>query len=359
MSELNAKPSIVQVGLGGWGRSWADIVMASDDWELAAVVDVDPARLEEAAQRHGLAAHRVHTTLGAAVEAVEADACLVVVPPEAHAEVVIEAAGRGLHCLVEKPLADGIADARRMVAAADAADVRLMVNQNYRFRRAARTVGRLMRQGVVGRLGAVDIRFQKAARFGGGFREQMDHPLVLDMAIHHFDLLRGALGFEPATVTARSWNPSWSWFRGDACANVVFEAADGAVAVYGGSWVSRGWETTWDGDWRIQGVDGEIHWADNRVSLRPESVFTSVFQSGAREREGRLEFDLDLLEREDRLAALEIFRRAVEAREEPETSGRDNLKTLATVLAVRQSIERGEPVTLKEILSEGSRVPGA
>lgn len=348
---MSDRLKIVQVGLGGWGWSWTDIVKASPDWDLVAVVDIDEARLNAASAHFGLEDAQLHRSLASAVAASRPDACLVVVPPDAHAAVTIEAAKLGLHCLVEKPIADTVSDAKAMVAAAADAGVRLMVNQNYRFRRAARTVRRLVAEGVIGEVGSVNIQFQKAAHFGGGFREKMAHPLVLDMAIHHFDQLRGSLGFEPTEVTATSWNPRWSWFDGDACANAVLRSATGAVAVYSGSWVSQGWETTWDGDWHIQGAEGELHWANNSVSLQPKSVFTSVFLPGAREADGRLGFDLDVVANEDRLGSLAAFHTAVVAGVEAETSGVDNLNTLATVLAVQASIERGETVTIAEMLA--------
>jgi predicted dehydrogenase len=47
---------IIQVGAGGWGFSWLDIVQASPHWQLAAVVDRDPATVQRALQRTGLAA---------------------------------------------------------------------------------------------------------------------------------------------------------------------------------------------------------------------------------------------------------------------------------------------------------------
>jgi predicted dehydrogenase len=327
------------------------IVRDAPGWELAAVVDVDRKRLADAAAQYGLRDDQLHRSVASAVATGGLDACLVVVPPEAHAEVTIAAARAGLHCLVEKPLADSVAAARSMVDAADEAGVRLMVNQNYRYRRAPRTVKKLVADGMVGAVGAVNIQFRKAAHFGGGFREKMAHPLVLDMAIHHFDQLRGTVGFEPVEVTARSWNPKWSWFDGDAMASAIFRAANGAVATYSGSWVSRGRDTTWDGDWRIEGTEGELHWADNRVLLKPQSVFTSVFVPGAREEHGSLAFDLLDVEAEDRHASLAAFREAVLTGEDGETSGLDNLRTLATVLAVRTSIERGETVSLDEVLS--------
>jgi predicted dehydrogenase len=351
MYRVTDKRRIVQVGLGGWGWSWTDIVKASPHWELAAVVEIDAAKLKLAASHFGLVDRQLHSSLAAAVTAAAPEACLVVAPPEAHAAVTIEAARLGLHCLVEKPLSDTIGDAKRMIGAAREAGRKLMVNQNYRFRRAPRTVKKLIADGLVGEIGSVFIAFQKAAHFGGGFREQMAHPLILDMAIHHFDQLRGTIGFEPVEVAARSWNPKWSWFSGDASASATFRSASGAVAVYSGSWVSQGWQTTWDGDWRIQGSEGEIHWSDNSISLSPKSVFTSVFASGAREAHGRLNFDLLPMAAEDRLATLAAFHDAVSNNEEPETSGVDNLRTLATVLAVRMSVERNAMVTLEEVLS--------
>ena len=348
---MSDKLRMVQVGLGGWGWSWMQIVKEAPGWELAAVVDIDRKRLADAGAQCGLRDEQLHPTLESALAAGGLDTCLVVVPPEAHADVTIAAARGGLHCLVEKPLADTVASARAMVDAASEAGVRLMVNQNYRYRRAPRTVKKLIAGGAVGEVGAVNIQFRKAAHFGGGFREKMAHPLILDMAIHHFDQLRGTVGFEPVEVTARSWNPKWSWFDGDAMASAIFRAESGAVATYAGSWVAQGADTTWDGDWRIEGTEGEIHWADNAVSLKPQSVFTSVFVPGAREEHGRIVFDLLELAAEDRQGSLAAFREAVLKGEDGETSGRDNLRTIATVLAARLSIERGETVSLDEVLS--------
>jgi predicted dehydrogenase len=345
------KRKIIQIGLGGWGWSWVNIVRTSAEWELAAVVDIDADRLKAAAGQFGLSGEQLHGSLESAITATKADACLVVVPPEAHAPVTIAAVRAGLHCLVEKPIADTVAAAKAMVAGARDHGVTLMVNQNYRYRRAAATLRKLMTEGTIGDVGTVYINFQKAAHFGGGFREKMAHPLVLDMAIHHFDQLRGLVGFEPVEVRAQSWNPPWSWFAGDPVANAVFTAQNGATAVYTGSWVSQGWQTTWDGDWRIQAREGEIHWKDNQIRLLPTSVFTSVFVPGARERDGWLDVDLIPMDVEDRLATLREFARAIAEKREPLTSGADNLRTLTTVLATCLSIERGEPVTLAEVLS--------
>ena len=198
---VSKKIRLVQVGLGGWGWSWMQIVKSAPDWELAAVVDIDEARLRNAADRYGLGEKQLHRSLDSVASTGGLDACLVVVPPKAHAQVTIAAARHGLHCLVEKPLADSIPAAVAMIEAAREANIRLMVNQNYRFRRAARTVRKLVSEGAVGDVGSVNIQFPRPP-ISVAASAKMDHPLILDMAIHHFDQLRGTVGFEPA-VTAK------------------------------------------------------------------------------------------------------------------------------------------------------------
>jgi predicted dehydrogenase len=349
------KKRIVQVGLGGWGWSWVDIVIGSPQWELVGIVDRDRGVLNRAIQLHGLDPAAAFTSLEECGAAVRADAALIVVPPEWHAAVTCEAAALGWHCLVEKPIADTVADARLMIEATRRHGVTLMISQNYRFRRAAETVRRLVADGAVGEIGLAYIMFQKAPPFTG-FRTTMQQPLITDMAVHHFDQIRGLLNLEAASMSATTCNPSWSWFEGDAVANVVFNMTNGARVIYTGSWVSRGWETTWDGDWRIQGSEGEIHWANNRVSLFPRDIFKSVFRPGAQEREGKLDIDLVKLDHEDRSASLAEFFSALNEGRVPVTSGSDNLHSLAMVLGAQQSASTGASVSLAQLLADGAPV---
>ena len=81
----------------------------------------------------------------------------------------------------------------------------------------------------------------------------MPFPLLIDMAIHQFDLARDLIGSEPVAVYCNSYNPSWSWFAGDAAAQVQFEFAGGSRFSFSGSWCSPGLETSWNGEWRVSG----------------------------------------------------------------------------------------------------------
>jgi predicted dehydrogenase len=175
------------------------------------------------------------------------DAVLVIVPPEYHAAVAIPALEAGVHTLIEKPLAHSLEDGVRIIEAAEKSGKQAMVSQNYRFKRAARTVQRLISEGVIGDLEQVFIDYKKNPPFEG-FRLEMDEPLIVDAMIHHLDQLRGIVGVEPTAVRARSWNTSTSRFKGNASAVVQFDCDNGARVVYTGSWSSHGPQTSWDGD---------------------------------------------------------------------------------------------------------------
>jgi len=346
---MEKRLKVVQVGAGGWGWSWIQFIMESNAWDLAGIV----ARREEVKKRicdhYGLDGKTIYRSVKEAVENAEADAALVAVPPEAHLDVSLELLEGGLHCLVEKPLAPSIGEARTIVDAAKKAKKKLMVGQNYRFKRAPQTVKRLLEEGLIGSVGSAFVSFHKAPKFSG-FRAEMDEPLIIDLSIHHFDQMRGILGLEPVSVFAHSWNPGWSYFKGNPVAAVVFEMQGGAVCTYNGDWVTKGVETTWDGDWYIQGDLGEIHWARNEVTARTDDVMKEVYFEGVREKGGVLDADLVDLPVEDRPYVLVEFANAIRAGRDPETSGEDNLKTLAMVFGACRSLELKRQVTIEEIM---------
>ena len=343
------KIRVIQIGTGNWGFSWIEKVMQSPFAELAAVVDANPDMLKIVAERYGLDEKICFQSLEQAVSRVQADAALVIVPPALHKEVAVAALESGLHCLVEKPLAETMRDAVEIVEAAKKNGKKLMVSQNYRFKRAPQTVKTLIEKQYAGKIGSVFVNFQKAPQFTG-FRTKMPEPLIEDMSVHHFDQIRGILNLNPVRIRAHSWNTPWSWFEGNPVAAVLFEMDNGAVVSYNGNWVSRGWETTWDGEWRIQGSEGEILWKNNQVILHPADLFVSVFQDGAVEKEGDLYFDLKPMKQEERLASIAEFAAAILEDREPETSGADNLYSLAMVIGAKYAARTGEVVEVEDML---------
>jgi predicted dehydrogenase len=248
---------LIQVGAGLMGRAWLDVIGQSTDVRLVGLADLDLAAAQRAAAGAGFADVAVTASLTELLDRVEADAVINVTIPEAHAEISTTAVLNGLDVLCEKPVAHTTSAALSMVAAAEVSGRLLMVSQSRRYWRnldALRSqVARL------GRLGLVECSFFKAPHFGG-FREQMPFPLLVDMAIHHFDLARDLIGSEPVWIACESFNPAWSWYAGDAAADVHAEFADGTRFLFTGSWCSPGLETSWNGSWRISGSGGTALW---------------------------------------------------------------------------------------------------
>jgi predicted dehydrogenase len=153
------------------------------------------------------------------------------------------------------------------------------------------------------------------------------------------------------SVLAKSWNTKWSTFKGNPVATIVFEMEGGIHVTYIGNWVSKGWQTSWDGDWVISCDGGEVRWEGNRVSFRVDNLLYEVHTPGAVEAAGELVLDLVEIPAEDRAGALLEFTGSIRENREPETSGKDNLNTLAMVLGACRSIKERRPVTMEEILA--------
>jgi predicted dehydrogenase len=226
-----------------------------------------------------------------------------------------------------------------MIAAAEAGGRLLMVSQSRRYGRNVEALrGQIAR---LGRLGLVACSVFKGPHFGG-FREQMAYPLLKDMAIHQFDLARALIGSEPASISCDSFNPSWSWFAGDAAAEVNAEFADGTRFVFNGSWCSPGLETSWNGSWRISGASGTALWNgdDAPVAQTADGApISAVVGTGPEEIAGSLaEFVAAL--RDDSVPYGEVHR---------------NVMSLAMVEGAIRSAQTRQRVALGDLLADAYR----
>lgn len=248
---------VVVVGAGGMGRAWLRTVEESASVELAGIVDLDL----DAARAAAAALGRPDLPIGAGTAGLASDvgakAVINVTVPAAHHPVTTEALAAGLPVLGEKPVASTVAQGLSLAAAAELHGQLFMVSQSRRYNRHLFEAKRL--SSSLGRVGIVSAEFFKAPRFGG-FRDAMDHPLLLDMAIHQFDMARCLLGADPVSVFCEEYNPSWSWYRGDAGSTAIFEMTGGQRFVFSGSWCSPGQETSWNAWWRISGEHGTVLW---------------------------------------------------------------------------------------------------
>ena len=337
--------NVIQVGIGGMGSTWLRAVQRSPHVHFAGFVEINDEIARAQAEAYNLDRSLIFKSLPAALDAVEADAVINVTPPEIHREICVSALEAGTPVLTEKPLAGNMDDAWAIVDAAKATGVLCSVAQNYRYRPLTQTIKRLLDSGELGALAAARAEFFRGPHFGG-FREQMPHPLIIDMSIHHFDLMRFFFGSDAVSIDARSWNPPWSWFDGDASAAAMIKFANGVEASYTGSWCSQAMETSWNANWRFECERGVILVEDDRVYIQQlESVDEGARGLASAHDEVR-EIPLIGMERENQDYLLQEFYEAVMRGESVATTAEDNIHTMAFVFGVVAACDSGETVNL-------------
>jgi len=229
-----------------------------------------------------------------------------------------------------------------MVAAAEKAERLYMVSQSRRWDVRHDRVRRTLASNALGEINTINCDFFLGVHFGG-FRDVMPSPLILDMAIHHFDMARFFTGLDPVAVYAHEYNPHGSWYAGDVAAVCIFEMSNGAIFTYRGSWCAEGCHTSWNGDWRIVGDRGTLIYerdndphgqlvAGDEGSMRPLAPLTVA--------DSPLEFTGmhgGLLEM---LAYLRTGKK-------PQTECHDNINSLAMVFAAMESARKGKRVLVR------------
>jgi predicted dehydrogenase len=135
-------------GLGYWGPNLARNFAAIPGCELAWCCDGDAAARERAAARFPSAA--TAASLDELLDDPALDAVALATPVPTHAELAVRVLEAGKHCFVEKPLAQSVADAERVVAAAQASGRTLMVGHLLEYHPGVQKLKELTDSGALG-----------------------------------------------------------------------------------------------------------------------------------------------------------------------------------------------------------------
>lgn len=334
------------IGCGEMSRAWLTAAAALDDIEIVGLADLDEDRARSRAAEFGLGGVVIAGDIETLLARSKPDMLFDVVVPAARQGVVLAALAAGCHVLSEKPLADTLAHARDLIHATRAASRLHAVIQNRRYLPGIRRLHRLIESGALGKITGLHCDFFKAPHFGG-FRKQMYHVLLLDMAIHSFDAARYLAGVTPDSVYCQETNPTGSWYAAGAAANAIFTLPTGGVLTYRGSWCANGLPTSWNGQWRIVGERGTAVW-DGEDTVTAEILADPPEQDGLFSTTRAIA--VPPLHPDDgidgHLGVLRDFARAVREGREPETVSYDNLGSLAMVFGAIESAETGRSVSL-------------
>ena len=342
-----ARLPVLVMGCGAIGRMHIERIVRHPDVALAGIADpTDASRALAAELDVPWAADPLDL-----LDRGDARAVIVATPNHTHADLGVACIERGLPVLVEKPVADTVADATRLCEAAEAACVPLMVGHQRRHNPILRQARALVAQGALGQPVSATVMatwlkpddyFQAAWR-----RAQGGGPVLINM-IHDIDLLRFLLG-EVVSVQAQTSNRVRG-FEVEDTATAMLRFDSGALATLV---VSDATVAPWNWDLAAGEAD---HYAQQDV----DSIFLTGTEGSLTvprlqlfRYQGRRGWHEPLsqartpLHRQDPYAEqLRHLRSVAEGREAPVCPGRDGLRTLQTTLAVHEAARTGRAVAL-------------
>jgi predicted dehydrogenase len=338
----------VCIGAGGFSHFQYEAWSRIPEVEIVALCNRDPVEAGEITKKFGLT--KCYADYHEMFDVERPDFVDVITRPETHAEICAEAARRGIHILCQKPFAPSLAEAKTIVASAAAANVRLMIHENFRFQPWHREIKRLLAAGAIGdRLHSLNFR----TRMGDGWGEHAYMPrqpyfreysrmLIYETGVHFIDTFRFLAGdITRVTAWLRRLNPI---IKGEDCGLLVFEFANGAL----GQWDANRFnepacpqaEARYTfGEFLVEGNAGSLRlYLDGRLTLKKlGGEETEVVYHP--ERRGFAGDCCYALQRHfvDRMRDGKPF----------ETSGEDYLKTLAVQEAMYESAAKRAPVDIR------------
>ncbi|WP_243838763.1 MULTISPECIES: Gfo/Idh/MocA family protein [Aeromicrobium] len=219
---------VAVIGAGYWGPNLARNFRSSDDWELRAVCDLDLDR----ARRVAGDGVTVTSSLEEVLARPDIDAVAIATPARTHQAIALPALEAGKHVVVEKPLADSLANATQMVTIARDRGLVLMADHTYCYTPAVLKIRELIADGSLG-----DILFVDSVRINLGLI-QPDVDVFWDLAPHDLSILDFILpgGLRPSGVAAHGADPLGA---GRPCVGyLTLPFGDGALAHVHVNWLS-------------------------------------------------------------------------------------------------------------------------
>jgi predicted dehydrogenase len=267
-----------------------------------------------------------------------------------HRALVELAAKHRVPAICQKPFAPTLADAKAMVAAAEAAGIPLMIHENFRWQTPILAVKRVLDSGAIGTpfWGRVSFRSGFDVFSGQPYLAEGKRFIIEDLGIHSLDIARFLFG-DATSMTARTRriNPD---IAGEDVATMLLDHANGITSIVDVSYATKLPEEPFPETFvEIDGTKGTLRLGkDYRLTVHgpggtAQSVVAPNLLPWASRPWHKIQESVALIQKHwiERLAAGRA----------PDTSGRDNLKTFALVEAAYLSAERGETVALADLLA--------
>jgi len=329
------------IGCGFFARNHLHAWKMIPEVELVAVCDIDRDKAEAARAEFG--ADKAYDDAAAMLRDERLDFVDIATTMGSHRMLGELAAGRGVHAIIQKPLAPSWEECTAIADAFHQAGRRLMVHENFRFQTPILAVRRALAEVRIGKPHFAQISFRSGFDVYAAqpYLAKEDRFILLDLGLHLLDILRTLMG-EVATVQCRTQriNPK---IKGEDVATALFRHESGAVSIVDCSYASKVEPDPFPQTLlKVEGDQGSLELqADYRLrivsngQIREESVEPALLPWGAKPWHGLQESVLN---------AQRHWVESLRAGRDAETSGADNLKTYALVMACYDSARSGATV---------------
>ncbi|MBI2348297.1 MAG: Gfo/Idh/MocA family oxidoreductase [Deltaproteobacteria bacterium] len=338
---------VAAVGLGRWAKVLADAAGKSDRLKIVNCFSRSEKNREAFSRQYGCRAAKSYAEL---LSDPEVEGVVVTTPNDAHAQPILEAAGKGKHVYVDKPIAHTMADARLIDQACSDAGVVLAVGHGARRLQGNRKIKEILDRGGVGKLVMAECNFSNNRSLDltpeqwRWYKDKSPGGPLIQLGVHHTDTLNYLFG--PAKrVTAmvkRLYTPA----EIEDVTMTLIEMESGQLCYAGSNWASQGAFYTY-----VYGMDANLFFT---VDLDFWQRSDTVDQHSRLEmqRRGSSEHQSIPLARGDILREeLEEFAGCVREKKRPEVGGPEGIAALAVVHAAIRSAATGRTVEIKEVMS--------
>jgi predicted dehydrogenase len=352
-----APARIAVIGAGLIGRTHIAVLRSgSPDYTLAAVADPSPAAAEEA---HKLG-YPHFTDVTEMLDRVRPDGAVVAVPNQLHVAVGLACVARGIPVLVEKPIADDVVSALKLVEAAEKASVPTLVGHHRRHNPIMRKAADIIAGGGIGRVVAINglwLSHKPRDYFNVTWRREPGGGPVLINAIHDIDCLRMLCG-DVESVSAVTANATRKFEVEDSAA-AVLQFKNGAL---GTLLVSDAVSAPWSWEWGSRENPNRPHEPEDCYLVAGTQGSISVPTLRHRwHKPGEESWDVPMTQMRVPVRPADAYYEqirnfcgVIRGTEKPVLSGREGAITLATTLAITQSARSGKPVRVANMLERSA-----
>ncbi|HMR21436.1 MAG TPA: Gfo/Idh/MocA family oxidoreductase [Micropruina sp.] len=341
---------IAVVGGGLIGKRHLEEIDRSADARIHSIVEPGPDG-EVLAARYGV---RLYPTLDELLAGEKPDGIILATPNRLHAEGGLACVAAGVPVIVEKPIADTVENATRLVEASDAAGVPVLTGHHRNYGPVMAKARAIVQSGRLGPLVAVvgTAMFYKPDDYfdvGGGWRRTPGGGPILLNLIHEVNNLLSLVG-DIVRVQAVTSNATRGFPVEDTAA-MVFTFANGALGTFllsDAAASARSWEQTAKENLSYSSFDDEdcYHIAGTDGSLSVPTMRVRTF-AGTRSWWEPMNTTVESIDRSDPLAnQVSHFAAVIRGEAEPICSARDGLKALQVVEAVTEAARTGGVVEI-------------